>query len=377
MPTSNKFTDKILSDLYADLTRYYKENSNANPSADPNLVIRQIYCQLHGNLQFKIGLGGEFASFSDKEKDDVFNVLNTFITATPQWRGVIQSDPRAIPTYEPHHYNQNVVVHHYHHHNRSNWFNDYLFYHWLFSDNFSSRNHHRKKGSDDTAKNILIILIGIIVLACTYYAIRYLFDAALDAMARFYNNEGLLQASMSFMSMALGAIMGAVTCSLLFAATLNPLGLLGVSILAASIISAGIAAYATNSLHNLYIEKTHPDAMDPSDPFRFSSDDEYIELLNVKKGLVWDQSLDPIKVKCAIAALRQDIGDMPSPTARFFASAGSASDKAKKNIEMIRQLRKGEIFEVEVGNMTFDLRKTPVAVVNDHSQSQPAMGYVV
>ena len=67
------------------------------------------------------------------------------------------------------------------------------------------------------------------------------------------------------------------------------------------------------------------------------------------------QGLDSIKVKCALVALREQMGTkVHSKFTRLFKSEGEAH---QKNIELARKLKRGELSIIRVGDLEINLKK--------------------
>ena len=72
-----------------------------------------------------------------------------------------------------------------------------------------------------------------------------------------------------------------------------------------------------------------------------------------------DNKLDPIKVKCAMIALRAEIAKelgnekpIPSFLSRHFGDGA----KVQELLQKVRHLRRGDIHVIEVGDLYFDCR---------------------
>ncbi|KTC86021.1 MULTISPECIES: hypothetical protein [Legionella] len=204
---------------------------------------------------------------------------------------------------------------------------------------------------------LLLLLLCTVAIILTLIALAYLFVEFFDSMERLWHNEGLWQAMISMLSaVAFGAASGWLTAAFLaapitalaVAAGANPVGMVILGVICLTLIGAGAGCFITNTLQTKLLTIRNSDALDPTDS-RFT-------LTKAEEANLIEQNLDPIKVKCAIAALRQKLGkgDMPYYITRLF-----NSDK-QEILDQVRDLRRGKLakIEIEVGGvqMNFDLR---------------------
>lgn len=350
MPVLNtKLTDKQLSDLYAGLMKSYKDN--------PRLPVRLLWERVGCDLDAKMSMNGEYSQLLPVEKEKVFNVLATFMMATPKWRGVpemerlpVQPDRFRAPINPQRFAQQPIVIVQPVYYTRSN-FDDYLFWYWLRSSDSlnNSHTHYKNKTGEEIVNTVAFLIAATVFLVALYYATFYLLNVILDSIERFSNNEGFLYASISIVS----AMIGAIASAALVITMLNPVGVLAMlGVVGASIISASAVSYLTNSIQNFAVSRVNKDALDPNDPYRYLLTEKAVGHMNIENEQI---KLDPIKVKCAIVALRAEIDNMPSAYVRFFKRSDEKTARINENLNLIRQLRRGELTLVKVGDMEFDL----------------------
>lgn len=329
------FTDKQLFDLFGKLKNSYRQDE----------TFEQNYDRMRMELFAEFLPGGLYGDMPESEQKKIDTVFTTFLKA----RSLDRSD-RAY-TLLPFQRRLNgfraayrvaaprpiYVVHHYHY-QPSYWFNDYFFWYWVCSGHSSQQSN-----SDDFLKCLLILFVVLIALIVLYFAACYLFTAIAESLERFWHNEGCLQASLSL----LGVVTGAVTGAMLLMTALPPFGALAILCIAsASIVAAAITAGLTNVIQGARIEAMNSDALDSTDPHRFA-------LTGAESIALENKGIDPIKVKSAIAALRHEIEEFPSVSSRWFSDAGRPK---QERLQKIRALRRGELFEVSVDQLHFDLR---------------------
>ncbi|TAL60810.1 MAG: hypothetical protein EPN84_08990 [Legionella sp.] len=141
--------------------------------------------------------------------------------------------------------------------------------------------------------------------------------------------------------------------------SLLALATLIITAIATPLIGASMGA---NLVEHCYSNK---EAIDPKDPQRYGlSDSETQHLLELNH--------DPITVKCAIVALRSEIAEIQNnddPTPGFFNRHSGSGKTMQVLLDQVRELRRGTIFEVEVGDLYFDCRMQ----TNPSVELQPAL----
>jgi hypothetical protein len=204
-----------------------------------------------------------------------------------------------------------------------------------------------------------IFSAAVIITAALYYIISEFLNSA----ERLWYNEGWLRAilmsaaaltfsSLTTTMMLIFASSPIVTLSI--AANLNPAIILIISGLCLSILGASLGSFAINSVYDFIEKKTHVRAIDPSDPYRFRITED-------EEDILVEKYLDPIKVKCALVALRVEINcvlqnDNAIPS---FLSRHLGHQKSKQVhslLQNVRSLRRGELTEAIVGDLSFDCR---------------------
>lgn len=333
------FTDKQLSDLYLRLKGSYH-------SAE---TINENYDRMGSDLFAEFLDGGIYADMPLSEQKKIYTVFTMFLNAqphqgsTPNVAYQFQSFHNRVDNDRTNFSRQNFelrapyVIHH--HYQQSNYLNDYFFWYWVFSMS-------NTPSSQKSAEQFLMLLVGIIVAVIVsivlYFTACYLFTVLADALERFWHNEGWFQASISL----LGVIGGAVAGAMLMMTVIQPFGALAILCIAsASIVAAALTAGLTNVIQAECIEAMNADALDPADPYRFALTTAESVALELK-------GIDPTKVKCAIAALRDEIAVLPPVSSRWFSD--DASPKQEK-LQVIRALRRGELVEVDVARLHFNL----------------------
>lgn len=361
MPNPNHLlTDRLLAELYLNLARHYESLQRSGRSE------AEIYNELYNSIYYS--MQGELSSLSrlsPEEQTKAFKVLDIFMEARlgpsnyQHTREAFQQDmqePKASTVVIHHHYP--VYCNH----------NDDLWLTWMIMDSWNrrtypchpdlGRHHHRhhhghqdnqneQSNNDNALALIAVIAISAVALGAVYYTV----NESLNACERFYHNEGWLQASITLLGGTAGAFLTAALAaspatSLALAAGLsNPAGWAAL-VLGTLGLAAGF--FVTNQIQDRIITHTHAEALDPNDPNRYALSKAEITALEAK-------NIDPDKVKCAIVALRAEIGEqkLPSFTSRFFGYHTNIQD----NLDKIRQLRRGELRQIQVGDMRFSLEK--------------------
>ena len=254
--------------------------------------------------------------------------------------------------------------------------NDFLFT-WLMLDSFNrpylgpgygQSNHfsnthlhpsENKRKSDESKAFLMLVLVAAMAAALGFIALYYLFRETIHSTERFRYNEGWLQACLSYFSLiastTVSSLLSIVFASVpvynlaLAAGVANPFGVVMTGIVCLSLIGAGVGCFISDKIQNYVIYKLNPDALDPADPHRFA-------LTPAEAATLESRKIDPTKVKCAIVALRAQMGDDPIPRQWGFFYSSSRSETVQRHLDMVRQLRRGELSIAQVGGMRFDCR---------------------
>ena len=371
MPQNNIMTDAQLKHLYFGIAKHYREIRERNPDASINDIYNELYFGVYTSLN---GNASSLRHLDAQEKLKAYKILNTFIAACPP-------DPKR-PAARINFFRFGtppvVIIQYY---SRPHYCagNDFVFT-WLLLSSFNrpyyyrpggfGPGHHHHHGhtqgggsNEDTAKVMAIILlvaIAAVAIVLTLIALYYVLNEMLNSGERFFYHEGWLQASISLLSVAAGAAASAILASLFVSAPLaslailagivNPVGIVVFGVVCLSIIGAAATCFITHQIQEYVIKAANPDAIDPYDPHRFLLTDAETSDLEKK-------DIDPVKVKCAMVALRAQIGEKPVPSL-LSRSCNSRGEIIQDCLDKFRQLRRGELSEVVVGNMRFDCHLT-------------------
>lgn len=381
---SLEFTDKQLADLYLSLQKQYLHLTR-------NLSLQEVYDTLGCALLSKIIYpGGDYYALrnSPMARKKIFDIFNFFITTIPQARhhmqplSLRQNDWFTYPNFAQLYPQSDVpriqLLPFNFQYNRVSWF-DFLLRLPL----------PRERNADSFCKMLFLLILTGIVFIIAYLSIGYIFNVLLDSYDRLIHNEGRMYATISILSVLAGAVMGSIASAMFLTGILNPFGLIGILCIAtSSVIIGATTGYMTNLIQDSSIRNANPNVLDPNDPYRIcltASDEQHIRT-NLSP---FDNTFDSIKVKCAIIALRAEIGTMPSASLRMFSAH---HQKARENLALIRKLRRGECdkirvgeFELNVGivhNTTsaqFDIQEPIHGIVLQYSNDNrpPVMGEIV
>ena len=226
-------------------------------------------------------------------------------------------------------------------------------------DEVLSRVNESTQNSDDLAS---LFFVGIVVgtAALTFVALYYIISQTLNSLERFWYNEGWLQASLALATMAAcgsasGLLAGFLLSTPFTALALviglsNPISIIIIGTVCLSLIGAAGGWFITKQVQDYVIKKSNPDALEPQDPHRF-------ELTAEEEANLIEKGMDPLKVKCAMAAIREEMGkkQVPSLLQRL-----TFSSEKQGHLNKIRKLRRGEVdnikcFEINF-RVEFDLR---------------------
>lgn len=360
-----RLTDNQLAKLMVHLNADYRDLVAKKFSP------HDIYQQLLNKVNYS--LSNPYSSLFNLSQDDqflIYNALNTFFEACPQYIDVNPEQRQNLFNFNHINLSNNQLPNYLGHGYCSA--NEVLFT-WVILDTLThtgTNSWFTCFGSDDKLKGepwaiLLLIILAALALGAALVAMAYLFLDFFDNMERFWHNEGWMQAAISMLATAASGFAVAFLTTYFLTAPLialgitaglsNPIGLAIVGIVCLSIIGAGLGAFVANQVQDYLNKKNYPDAMDPQDPHRFvltESETQHLQFLGY----------DPLKVKCAMIAIREQIGDTKIP------SFLRRSDEKQELLNKIRQLRKGEvengIMEVQSGEhlLRFNLRPFQYAI---------------
>ncbi|KTD08584.1 hypothetical protein [Legionella jamestowniensis] len=369
---TQKFTDNLLATLYLNISKRYKGLKDEAFNPDRSVIYSQIANELSYELATPLS---SLHQLAEEEKFKVFTVLNTFFASLPRHASYPQITYVFIPQ------KINISDSRWHHHScycPHNSLFTWLYYDSLFyrPGRWSSINNHHSHSSKKKEEVMLLLLITMMAIAvgAAFVAAYYLLREFLDSQERLWMDEGWLQAVISFSS-AIGSTAVAGLFAALFASAplaafavaagiSNPVGVVVLGVICLSLIGGALGCFITNQIQNYIIKENNKDALDPLDPHRYG-------LTPAQEYNLIQKGLDPIKVKCAIVALHEQIGkEIPPLLHRIF----SDSDGKQALLKQIRDLRNGQTgYMITVGTgssqLNFDLRSPIPVQPNIHTHS--------
>lgn len=362
-----KFTDRQLKELYANLQRHYNDCVTRHGNDGP-----EIYKEMYTHLQYAIESPlGYYSALDRAEKNKIYVAFNTIFYALYGKSNDIEAFQRPVmPVYVsvPAVVYKPIYVYRYNEPSVLDWI---LICSIMDNHNHAHVHYHGSSCWPDTddkdlMATIILIVLAAIAAALAAAALYIMLQEFLNSAERFYYNEGMLKAAyMMATSLVMGgaftglslAFAAGPLAELAIAAGLHPAGVVIAGTILLAIIGAGIGCYLSGYLYDESSKKSNQDAMDPEDPLRFRLTESEEEDLNTK-------GIDPIKVKCAMVALRAAIAQeqgnskpVPSFLSRMF-----SNDKTQDLLQQVRQLRQGTLARVKVDGLIFDCRNVSPAV---------------
>lgn len=372
MPKRNsKFTDSNLKLFYGNLLNHYKECTKKIGTSDPNAVYI-VYKELFLATQHAVDSPqGSLNHLERREKEKIYTAFHTIFYALPLFTRLSPDKQRNFnPSRPPHHYLINTPPQYTYNCSEPNLFNWVTLnknlnpYEPYFNKNTAQEGLkiNTKKSSGLLAGLAIMTLVfsAVVLTIASWYYLLYQF---LNSAERLWYNEGWLRAVL-MSAAALTSSSITTTCTLIFAASpiitvalaanLNPVTMLIVTGICLASIGASLGVLLTNTIHDFIENRTHKKTIDSSDPYRFRlTDDEEDELI--------EKHIDPIKVRCALVALRVEINSVldneeqvPSFLNRHFGN--SKYKQVQPLLQMVRALRRGDITEAVFGDLKFDCR---------------------
>ncbi|WP_133126790.1 hypothetical protein [Legionella nagasakiensis] len=394
---AKKLTDRQLAELYFGLARHYDDCVKRQPPMQPDEIYNELYNGIYYTLNYS---DSPLRQLEAAEHQKAYTVLNTFFYACPQYRG-LPSEQR-LPGFFQSGSAPRVVIHHHHHYSRYYSSSNDVLFTWLLLNSltprpyyypyphrrpgyYPSHSHHhphaseRKKDEGSVLALLLVIALALLAAALAFVALYYILSQAMDSIERFCYSEGWLQAGLNLMGMVAGGVAASLLTTALLTAPLtslalaagiaNPVGLVIFGVITLTLVGAAAGGFLTDKIQQYFIKKSNEDALDPQDPHRFS-------LTGAEEKKLVEKGIDPVKVKCAIVALRAKMEDKPVPSLlnRLFSDRGQMIQEI---LNQVRKLKSGKLKEIQVGEMHFNCRsdaftQTAVPVVREPRLYQPA-----
>lgn len=389
-----KLTDQQIYQLYVGLGVQYKECTDKKPKMTASAIATELLASIRGSLEARYGTS-TLQQLPPEEKMKVYQVLDTFIQASPLFR----EQPKLWDAFYSELGSDNVtlIINNYSGRQHCCSDNSFLTGYYLGSMNrpwwgpgWSFGGHHHGHSGGDKEGSLLALLALLAIMAAAvaamFVSMYFLLRDAADSVGRFWYNEGWMHATLTLVGIAVsGAIAsmlaetfvaGPLASLAIAAGVANPVGIVALGITCITFMGAAVGSFITNALQNYVIKKAKADALYPADPYRF-------ELTSAEARRLEAKGYDPIKVKCAIVALRQEMGEKPALNDLFL------DTKVQQCLDKIRKLRKGEYESLMVGTMKFDFKATalpaaylpmgtavPVMPVAYYSSDNPNTAYV-
>ena len=373
MQQIKKMTDRQQAQLYFGLERDYRKYAALQ---NPPMTMQQIYDALYyGVYQSVNGTGSDLRTLHPDEQLKAYTILNTFFSATWQYRDndqLVMSYMYKAPEIQLLPREHILIIQH----QRYCCHDDYMFRMWLWSTlihnsrpyggssyghrhNTHHHPHANKKKSSESIALLILVALAAVTLALSFIAFYYLLRESVNSIERIVFKEGCWQSMVSLFSIAAsGAASGILASAFavepliglaLSAGLTNPFGVVIIGIICLTLLGAAAGCFITDQIQKHVIKTSNLDALDPVDPHRYALTDSEAHALYCK-------GIDPIKVKCAILALRAVIGD--KPIAPLLGNPwNSRSREVQNSLNQIRDLRRGKGLPiVKVGDMHFDCR---------------------
>ena len=263
-----------------------------------------------------------------------------------------RSSPFSIPKIE---------VNHYHYGQRRNsGMSDFVMGFLIGRDSGRSapRNRDNHSSKDDCLKKFLFRLAALVIFMLSVGSLVYLAGQINDIGERSIYNEGRSYALLSAACLGVSAVSALfastslVPLILLATAASNPVSWAIFGVIAGTLILTAMA----HAMLTQFIEPMLQDTFETkfgSTSF-VSGDLGRVQLTQAEADRLEKRNIDPMKVRCAIALIREKMGAEPIVNKwgiqALFNAEGARRGDNQKHLETIRKLRSGKITEVDVGN---------------------------
>lgn len=364
---SSKFTDHNLKLFYGNLLNHYKECTKKIGSSDAETVYRELFLATQYAVESS---QGSLNHLPRAEKEKVYTAFHSIFYALPLFTGLSPDKQRSFnPLRSPYNYLLNTSPQYIYNCTEPKLFN------WInLNENLNSSPYLVSNEASNIAqvksKHSSAFWAGVVFITATFSAVvltlaswAYLFNQFINSMERLWYKEGWMRAAlMSATALASSAIASILT--LIYAAepivlvamamNLNPISMLIISGICIASVAAGLTALSVNSIYDFVDKRSNKRSIDSAEPQRFAlSEDE--------EDVLFEKQIDPIKVKCALVAIRIEINrvlqseeTIPSLANRLFGSKKNRETQAL--LQTARALRRGELTQATVGDLSFDCR---------------------
>lgn len=391
---SKRFTDNNLKLLYGNLLDHYYNYLQSSKTPDLNIV----YTEMFSATQYAVeSPSGSLYTLDRDEKNKVYRAFEAIFRSLPVFT---QLSAREQSRFNPKQsaFNPgtvNVL-------NPLNIYNciDAAQFHWLHlssmnyrcyktqtvdikisgSVNKSSVQKDKVHADDEYTNSAIKMTLGMVlatIATCgtilSAFALYYMFEQSLNCIERLWYHEGWLKATvLCANSLAFGSASTILT--LMFAATplsalavaigITPVGFVIAATVCLTLLGAGIGCLATDLLYDVIENKLSTDSMDAKDPCRY-------RVTEPEENTLIEKYIDPIKVRCAIVAIRSEISriqENEETVPSFLSRQYGEGKKVQKLLQQVRELRSGTLTVVSIGNLCFDCRYPVVTRFNQLTQ---------
>lgn len=367
--STGEFTSAHLKQLITVVLHHYKKRIKDNPSIDASTLYTEIYDYLRTLIETPEASLNHL-SVSQKKRayralDIVFQSLPIYRQLPADKRLAVLDDhsqlliPEKLPYKEAH----------------SSSFD------WLLLNTLLYPNHHLHSKKHNKAYDSFLFLSMLALIIVTgsatplaFIALYYLISEVANNIERLWHNEGLLKPTLQLTGSLAFALMGLYMgiyyfpmsiyvvniismplYGLIVSAGFDPMvALILIGLAIPSLFGAAVGSLASDATYDAIDFKISKDSIDPTDStrYRLTAHDR----LNLEA-----KSIDPLTVECAIIAIRAQIANAlgsneqstPSLFNRLF-----QQPQVQKLLNTIRQLRRGELTEITVGDLHFDCKQS-------------------
>ena len=251
----------------------------------------------------------------------------------------------------------------------------FWFWMYLFNSGGTTHHHHSDSKNSETSGDVLFAIVAfiavVLVILSAVIAAIYLFGEVADIIERLAHHEGSSYAMLSLSLLgisAAGSFLGATAVMpliFLAAGASNPVGWSIFSIICLGTVFTAISHALLFQLPSLASEQNFQETFG-SDSF-VGKDFGRVQLTDAEaKHLEDEEGLDPMKVRIAIALLRQEMGAGAVPSKygnHALFSQSCRTTEQQKCLDTIRLLRAGKLEDqdfasgvITVGKMKVDMR---------------------
>lgn len=383
--SEGEFTNSHLKQLITGVLHHYKKRLKENASIDANTLYSEMYKALSTLIETP---GSSLNHLEVLQKRRAYRAFDIVFQSLPIYKQ-LPTDKRLALVND----SSNLILPMDLEFKRNN----SSAFDWLLLNTLLYPSHHSliKKHNKAYDSFLFISMLALIIVTgsatpLAFIALYYLMSEIANNIERLWHNEGVLKPSLQLagslafaliglcmgiyyfpMSIYVVNIISMPLYGLIISAGYDPVvALILIGLAIPSLFGAAVGSLASDAVYDAIDFQISKDSIDPADSTRYRLTAHDIANLEAK-------SLDPLVVECAIISIRAQIasamGSNEQSTPSFF-NRLFQQPHVQILLNQIRQLRRGEISEITVGELHFDCKQSAGVAFDDNFECVRGLG---